>query len=197
MNGKYRIAAAVLLGGRSRRMGRPKENVILEGDGRTFLEKICDEIDACPEGLLSGRYLSVRRGQKAEREGYLTVEDRYPDIGPLGGITALLEAGRRDGIDAVLMLACDMIRYPEEEIERICKAYRGEDILWARTGGKDLQPLSSIYSVKLLERAVTRAESGRYKLRELAGGEVRTGFYDSDSPEAYENVNRLYIRNSN
>ncbi len=191
MNGKYRIAAAVLIGGHSERMGRPKEGVIIEGDGRTFLEKLCDEIDACPDGFFCGHYLSVRPGQRAERKGYLTVEDRYRDIGPLGGITALLERAEKEGADAVLILACDMIRYPVKEIERICKTYRGEDILWARTEGKVLQPLASIYSVKLLERAVRQAEEGRYKLRELGEGPVRTGFYDSDHPEAYDNINRL------
>jgi molybdopterin-guanine dinucleotide biosynthesis protein A len=185
----YKIAAAVLIGGHSTRMGRPKESVVIEGDGRTFLDKICDETDACFGSCISGRYLSVRRGQQASRNGYITVEDEFDDIGPLGGIISVLEAAGRDGIDAVLILACDMISYTENEIRNVCGAYNGEDILWARTDGSIIQPLASIYKVGVLRDAKSLAQEGVYRLRELDGRCKRTGFYDSRDRSAYENRN--------
>ena len=186
---EYRIAAAVLAGGRSTRMGSPKENMIIEGDGRTFLNKICDEADACSGDCIAERYLSIRRGQDLSREGYKAVEDTYDDIGPLGGLTAVLEAAAADGMDAVLILACDMIRYTENEIRRICDSYKGEDILWARTDGRDIQPLASIYSVKILDECLSQAGDGVYRLRDLDKRCKRTGFYDSADSPAYENRN--------
>ena len=186
---EYRIAAAVLAGGRSTRMGSPKENMIIEGDGRTFLNKICDEADACSGDCIAARYLSIRRGQDLSREGYKTVEDTYDDIGPLGGLTAVLKTAAADGMDAVLILACDMIRYTENEIRRICDSYKGEDILWARTDGRDIQPLASIYSVKILDECLSQAGDGVYRLRDLDKRCKRTGFYDSADSPAYENRN--------
>ena len=186
---EYRIAAAVLAGGRSTRMGSPKENMIIEGDGRTFLNKICDEADACSGDCIAERYLSIRRGQDLSREGYKAVEDTYDDIGPLGGLTAVLKTAAADGMDAVLILACDMIRYTENEIRRICDSYKGEDILWARTDGRDIQPLASIYSVKILDECLSQAGDGVYRLRDLDKRCKRTGFYDSADSPAYENRN--------
>lgn len=186
---EYRIAAAVLAGGRSTRMGRPKENMIIEGDGRTFLDKICDETDACIGDCIAARYLSVRRGQDLSRDGFLVVEDKYDDIGPLGGLISVLTAASDAGMDAVLILACDMIRYTEDEIRRICDSYMGEDILWARTAGRDIQPLASIYSTKILSAAISQAGEGMYRLRDLDKRCKRTGFYDSADTGAYENRN--------
>lgn len=190
-NMEYRIGAAVLVGGHSTRMGRPKENIIIEEDGRTFLEKICDEIDAGTGKCISARYLSVRRGQELSREGYIKIEDEYDEIGPLGGIISVLERAGDDGLDAVLFLACDMIRYDVNEICTICGTYRGEDILWARTGGENIQPLASIYSVDTVKAAKEMADKGDYKLRDLSQYMRSVGFYDSDHAQKYLNVNHL------
>ena len=77
MNGKNiesgRMAVAVLVGGRSIRMGLPKESVVIPDDGRTFLERICDEVDIISDRLFIARYLSVREGQCIERDGYATM----------------------------------------------------------------------------------------------------------------------------
>lgn len=187
----YRFGAAVLVGGRSKRMGRPKENVIIEGDGRTFLGKICDEVDACFNDGICRRYLSVRKGQKTGRDGYVSVEDRYDDIGPLGGIISVLERAEEDGCDAVLFLACDMIKYNREEIASVCSRYGGEDILWARTDGRNVQPLASIYGTGIVKAAGNMADKGDYKLRDLEKYVKHTGYYDSNDAGLYVNVNSL------
>ncbi len=189
MNDRYRIGAAVLIGGRSTRMGSPKENMVIEGDGRTFLDKICDEIDRHFGDCICGRYMSVRRGQTANRQGYMPVEDEYDDIGPLGGIISVLKAAKRDGLDAMLILACDMIGYTDEEMQKICAAYSGEDILWVRTEDGYIQPLGSIYSVSVLDTATSMAEEGIHRIRVMGDRMKNVGHYDSDCPEAYENIN--------
>ena len=188
---EYKIAAAVLIGGRSTRMGSPKEDVIIPGDGRTFLDRICDEVDSCFGEYLCKRYLSVRKGQKKTREGYTLVEDEYDDIGPMGGLISVLKTAAGDGCDAVLLLACDMICYTRSEIVNICNRYTGQDILFARTDKTDIQPLASIYGVDLTDRAIMQAGSGDHRLRKLADVTENVGFYDSGSSDAYRNVNTL------
>ena len=184
-----RIAAAVLIGGRSTRMGSPKEDMVIPDDGRTFLERICDEVDLCSDREIYARYLSVRKGQAKSREGWTTITDEYDDIGPLGGLTALLERAGEDGADALLLLACDMIKYNAHEISRICSAYKGQDILFARTGKRDVQPLASIYRVSVLEHAKVLAKEGIYRMRALADDTLNVGYFDSDNEEAYLNIN--------
>ena len=186
---KYRIAAAVLIGGRSSRMGSPKQDIVIQNDGRTFLEKICDEVDDNFGECLCERYLSVRKGQQVLREGYIVVEDEYDDIGPLGGLISVLLRAASDGCDAVLLLACDMICYTAREISNICNMYEGYDILFARTEGKDIQPLASIYSVGISKEAVKQAESGDNRLRKLAEKTGNIAYYDTDIPKAYKNIN--------
>ena len=205
------FAVCVMVGGQSKRMGRPKEGVIIEGDGRTFLNKICDEIDTvCCEmviddvsedvvdstsemtrGPIMKKYISVRAGQKIKRSGYIPVEDVFDNIGPIGGIASVLRKAQADGVDAVLFLACDMIRYESAEIQRVFEAYKGEDVLFARTASHGLQPLASIYSVKVLEAVEKQIEEGDYRLREIAGSSANIGYYDAVNEEFYANVNSL------
>lgn len=185
----HRIAAAVLTGGRSLRMGSPKESTVIPGDGRTFLDRICDEVDITYPNTISGRYLSVRADQDVCRTGYIRVPDRYDGIGPLGGIASVLMRAYDDGFEAVLMLACDMIRYEHGEILSICEHYHGEDILFARTSPDDLQPLASIYSTGILDAVQSQTDSGDYRIRNLSGRLRDVLFYDSSDPGFYENRN--------
>ena len=189
MDTKYKIAAAVLIGGHSRRMGSPKEDMTIPGDGRTFLDRICDEVDSCFGKCLCGRYLSARKGQKREREGYTVVWDEYDDIGPLGGLISVLKRARIDGCDAVLLLACDMTEYTGTEMASICNMYNNQDILFARTDKTHLQPLASIYGINVLDIAIQQAESGDNRLRMLAGHALSVGYYDSCHPGEYANIN--------
>ncbi|MCR5420033.1 MAG: molybdopterin-guanine dinucleotide biosynthesis protein B [Lachnospiraceae bacterium] len=191
INKGYRIGAAILIGGHSRRMGRPKDGIVIEGDGRTFLEKICDETDACYAKCIDKRYLSMRREQAICREGYTNVYDEYDDKGPLSGIISVLKQAKRDGVEAVLVLAVDMINYDKKEIEGICRAYRGEDVFFSRTGQKDIQPLAAIYNIRILKRAISMADSGNYRIRDIITNNINSGYYDSECPEAYVNVNSL------
>ncbi len=184
-----RIAAAVLTGGYSKRMGSPKEDIVIPGDGRTFLDRICDEADKGYPEIISGRYLSVRKGQKTGREGYLRTEDLYDGIGPMGGIISVLTRAKKEGFDAVLFLACDLIDYRFEEMKKICECYRGEDVLFARTDGRDLQPLASIYSISAIPAFYALIEKKNYRIRDVKEILRVTGFYDSEVSQCYVNQN--------
>ncbi|MCR5687935.1 MAG: NTP transferase domain-containing protein [Lachnospiraceae bacterium] len=170
-------------------MGRPKHSVVIPGDGRTFLDRMCDEIDHVYPSVVRGRYISMRPDQNIEREGYKCVCDRYEAIGPLGGIASVLADAKRDRFDAVLMLACDMTAYDSQEIINICERYDGDDILFARTDETDIEPLASIYGITVLDAIQTQIDNGDYRIRDLEKLVENIGYFDSVYPERYFNQN--------
>ncbi len=91
----------VLAGGRSRRMQRDKAG--LEYAGKPQLARAMDLL----EPLTERRFVSVRADQldDPQRAAYNTIVDRTPDLGPIGGICAALQAHPQH---AWLVLACDL-----------------------------------------------------------------------------------------
>jgi molybdopterin-guanine dinucleotide biosynthesis protein A len=81
--GPWPHTGAVLAGGASRRMGRPKHDLILP-DGRTMLEAVAGAL-----GEICARVVVVGDVET----GFQRVADLRPDHGPLGGIEALLASG--------------------------------------------------------------------------------------------------------
>ena len=78
---------AVLCGGASRRMGRDKATLVL--DGRPLAVRVADELAA------AGALRVEAVGGDAEalvRAGLVHRPDRWPGEGPLGGIVTSLEA---------------------------------------------------------------------------------------------------------
>ncbi|MCR5000510.1 MAG: molybdenum cofactor guanylyltransferase [Lachnospiraceae bacterium] len=185
----YKIAAAVLIGGRSERMGSPKEDIVIPGESRTFLEHICDEVDACYDEVIFRRYLSVRKDQERYRNGWISITDEYDDIGPMGGLIAALKKAGDDGADALLLLACDMIKYNREEIRHVCSSYRGQDLFFVRTKDARIQPLAGIYETGILDYVRGLASNGEYRLRKLTECNLDTGYCDALSEASYANIN--------
>jgi molybdenum cofactor guanylyltransferase len=92
------IAGAVLVGGASRRMGRPK--ALIEIDGSPMVVRVAVALGA--GGCAPVRLVGV--GALPDDVGYPVVADRWPGEGPLGGvITALVDAG-----GDVVVAACDL-----------------------------------------------------------------------------------------
>jgi molybdopterin-guanine dinucleotide biosynthesis protein A len=98
MSDSPHVAGAVLVGGASRRMGRPK--ALIEVDGSPMVVRVAVALGAggcSPVRLIGG-------GVVPDDVGYRVVEDQWPGEGPLGGvITALMEA---EG--DVVVAACDL-----------------------------------------------------------------------------------------
>lgn len=92
---------AVLCGGASRRMGRDK--ALVPVDGVPMAERVARALAAggCGDVVLVGG----NRSALTAAIGRTWVEDRWPGAGPLGGlVTALTVAGGRD----VVVAACDL-----------------------------------------------------------------------------------------
>ena len=98
------VRGFVLAGGASRRFGRDK--ALVEIDGEPLIARLCRVLEEATSA-------SVRIIGDAEKYGHIGVEcigDRWPGEGPLGGIITALEANRRaeDESSWSLIIGCDM-----------------------------------------------------------------------------------------
>jgi molybdenum cofactor guanylyltransferase len=94
-----RCTGAILIGGRSSRMGTPK-HLMTVTDGRTMLDHVRSALQPICSRVV---VVDAFGNDCGERED--VVRDRRPDTGPLGGIEALLASG----IDSqYLVCPCDL-----------------------------------------------------------------------------------------
>ena len=91
-------SGAVLTGGRSRRMGTDKALLML-GSG-TMVEHMVETLEAAVDVV---RLV----GGAIEHPRAATVEDRYPDEGPLGGVISALHGS---DADVTVIVGCDLPR---------------------------------------------------------------------------------------
>lgn len=133
------VLGAVLTGGASRRMGRDKAT--LPVDGVAMVDRVaaalsvaCDDVVAIGPAALAG-------AQDA-------VADLYPGEGPVGGvITALREADRR-GCSHAVVAACDLAFLDAPTVRQLVDAARehvGGAITVARTDR--IEPLCAVWPV--------------------------------------------------
>ncbi|HUF32532.1 MAG TPA: molybdenum cofactor guanylyltransferase [Acidimicrobiales bacterium] len=94
-----RFVGAVLAGGRSRRMGRDKATIRV--DGRALASLAVEALVAAG----AGRVLVIGGPVPSSLPGAEHVSDDHPGEGPLGGIITALRHG---GAPVVVVLACDL-----------------------------------------------------------------------------------------
>lgn len=92
------VSAAIMAGGKSRRMGQDKAWIDVRGEPLirrviAVLSSVADEV------------IVVANDERYEALGLRVVPDRYPDGGALGGIVTGVGAAAHD---TVLVAACDM-----------------------------------------------------------------------------------------
>lgn len=124
---------AILIGGRSTRMGTPKHAIALP-DGRAMIEHVADVLrQVCPR--------LVVLGPDSPLPGVPAIPDLRPGLGPLAGIEALLASGLDD---TYLVVPCDMPRLTAEVLQALvdgCGATQvGSQVSRDRQGAVD-QPL--------------------------------------------------------
>jgi len=113
------LEGAILIGGRSRRMGRDKSGLIV--GGRPMLERIVDAVSPVVERLrLVGSNQKDAEGvSRTITTAYEQQPDLEPGLGPLAGIHAALATSRAP---AVLVVACDLPFVTERFLRGLCAA---------------------------------------------------------------------------
>lgn len=129
------VSAAIMAGGRSKRMGQDKAWIELDGDPlikrvAAVLAQVADEVIVVAN---EPRYASL---------GLRVVKDRYPNGGALGGIATGVGAAAHD---TVLVAACDM-PFLSPTVWRLLLGHAGEaDVVVPRIGG-EYETLHALYT---------------------------------------------------
>ena len=110
-----RTGGAVLCGGASRRFGRDK--ALVEIDGRPMAEHVGSVLEGA--GCHPVVFVGGAGDRLAASTGREFVPDTWPGEGPLGGvIDALAWFGQR-GFEAVMVAACDLPGLSEEAVRAV------------------------------------------------------------------------------
>ncbi|MCL1993107.1 MAG: molybdopterin-guanine dinucleotide biosynthesis protein B [Spirochaetes bacterium] len=140
-----KLSAAILTGGKSRRMGRDKSFLTYRGD--SFIGRIREELSGFDEVLIS----VSDEGQKKEHLHFFgrlpdktaIVEDRVKDIGPLGGIYSSLAQCKGDYL---FVCATDMPLLKKELVDFMTLFISGDYDCFVLKSGTKIHPLCAIYS---------------------------------------------------
>lgn len=189
------FVGAILVGGASRRMGRPKHGIVMP-DGRTLAERVRDVLREAGAGAV------VAVGD-AQVEGCLSVTDTRPSQGPLAACEALLQARSWSRLgERFVVCPCDMpgidaalIRLLVESGDRsvACLRVRGEE---------EPRPLPLRLDRAVLPTVVELLDRGERSLRALVRATAAAiveidarsaaALEDVDTPEEWE---RMRTRN--
>lgn len=151
------LAAFILAGGKSTRMGRDK--AFVEFEGGTLLARALE--------LSRSLTTDVRiAGEAAKfREFAPVVEDVFRGCGPLGGIHAALRASQ---VELNLMLAVDVPFVSLDLLDfLVARARESNAIVIVPQVQERRQPLCAVYRREFADRAETALRAGRYKIDAL------------------------------
>jgi molybdenum cofactor guanylyltransferase len=183
MSSGPKIGGYVLAGGGSRRFGRDK--ALVEIDGEPMLARMI--------ALLRGVPMAVKmiagRG-KYEGFGVEIVEDRWPGEGPLGGIITALEDSAKSAAppEWSLVVSCDMPFLTREWIAFLCeRAGKSEAQVVLAHSAHGPEPLCACWRTEAadtlreaFERGVRRVTQGISLLRAEVLDERDWKRFDSD-----------------
>ena len=178
------LNAVVLVGGGSRRMGRPKQT--LRRDGVTLVE-----IAVAAVGTSVDRVVLAGSGEvPGELEGLECLADAPGVPGPLGGILAAMRSAP-DG--AWIVVACDMPRVRRDAVAWLVSQRRPE--IWAvlpQTVMGRVEPLLAVYEARMRDALELRAAEGRFGMQDLAASDrVWCPCPPAGIRDAWVNVNTL------
>lgn len=153
---KPSVAALLLAGGRSSRMGRPKDEVILR-DGRAMRDHVLDALRPLGIPLRLSTGTEPRTGQTAA--GLTVVPDETPYEGPLAAIVHALECGVEDGL---LVVCCDQPMLNSDLLRRLLPSQpHGRPTFFETADGQRLDPFPGYFPRALLnsmKEALTAGE---------------------------------------
>lgn len=158
------LAAAVLAGGRSSRMGSTK--ALIEIDGRRMADRVLDaarSVGADPVVVLGGD-----RTELAVLSAPV-VPDRYPGEGPVAGVLGALQ--HFEGIaERVLVLPCDLADLQAATLLPLVEAEAGDGFskVWVAANDR-LEPMCAIWSVDATARVQELFDAGERALHVVIG----------------------------
>lgn len=150
---------AILVGGKSERMGSLKQALALP-DGRSFVRATYDTLATmCAEVVLLG----APRTDEERALGITFIDDAISDGGPLAGLVALLESGRAE---RYLVTSCDAPLVERADLEPLLASSAEAAHYGAPDGGSPLF-LPALLCASVASRARKLLDENRRALRHL------------------------------
>ena len=177
------LLALVLVGGKSKRMGRSK--ALLEMNGKTALERVVSVVAPFADRVVLG-------GSGPVPDSLVELErlDDAPGVeGPLAGILAAI---RREPEARWLVLPCDLpLIQPDAVKWLLAQSCAGFDAVFPRLdAGPEYEPLFAIYEPTCRPMLEAGAQLGRFAPREaLADARVLKPRVPAEHRAAWTNVN--------
>lgn len=162
-----RFAGVVLAGGASRRMGRTK--ALVEVDGRAMADRVLDAlrgVGAQPVFIVGGD-----AGELASLDAPV-VPDGDPGEGPVGGVLTALDhaAGldTADAVDGVLILPCDLAEVTTDALRPLVEAGVGDghSCVWVAATDR-MEPMCALWSSDAREVVRERFVAGERVLHRV------------------------------
>ena len=152
------MTGVLLAGGKSRRMGRDKR--FLELDGLTLLERTLSVLES-----LFAEVIVVVAEPAAQLAGlrHRIVTDLVPNCATLGGLYTGLTSAAHTRIFAA---ACDMPFLNPALIKRMAELDRNADVVMAQLES-GLQPMHAVYSKACLPHLERMLNTGNLKVQDL------------------------------
>ncbi|MFC1743279.1 molybdenum cofactor guanylyltransferase [Candidatus Riflebacteria bacterium] len=177
---RLNASAIILVGGKSRRMGRDKSNLTVAG--KTMLEHIYQNLKPFFSEVLIG----VRaNGKSAIIPGTISVRDEMPGRGPLMGILSCLKASENE---LNFVIACDI---PEIDYGLLMKLFRdttGFDAVVPMTENKEYEPLFGLYHKRIIPKIEEVLKKGERKVTRIFP-ELRVKFIPIREEDSLTNLN--------
>lgn len=184
------FGAVILAGGKSRRMGTPKQQLTL--DGVRFIDRLAQELGGFHELLIS-----VEDEKLHTRMPCPMVSDQYPDCGPMGGLHSALKSCVSD---ALLAVSCDIPLFSMAMAERLCACLDAEtDAVITVTEDGRQHPLCGVYKkscLPVLEQFLQeknyrmRAALAKLRVKEYAVGAESWRLSNVNTPQDYARLCR-------
>jgi molybdopterin-guanine dinucleotide biosynthesis protein A len=187
------ISAAILAGGRARRLGGADKGALVVGPSR-IVDAQLDALRAVADDIriVAGRH-ALGQDRRYADLGVPVIPDALPGAGPLGGLyTALVDARH----DAVIVLACDLPFVTTALLQRlVIEAWPLDEIdaVVPRTA-RGIEPLCAVYAKRCTGTVRKRIHRSDFRMADLIaelrvrelGPEVLAPY---DDGSLFENVN--------
>lgn len=174
-----------------------KDKALLPYKGNPLIHAVLDRMHS----VFSKVVVSVRPGAELGNVSADTVADHYPEVGPLGGITSVLESGE----ERIFCLACDMPFVNPGLMEYICSLDGFDAVIpiWQDR----LQVLHALYSRTMLPLFQAALQGGQLRIsdafskaniRYIPDREIRkidpdgASFSNLNTPADYEELLRIH-----
>jgi len=154
---RLKITGVLLTGGESRRMGRNK--ALLEIDGKSLIERNLEVLShVCSEVLISSREEALYQGY-----GYPIITDVVIGKGPLGGLYAVLQKAR---YEQLFLVGCDMPFLQEEAIRIMFAQMEDYDAVVLDVHQK-LHPLHAFYHKRIMGLVEEKMRNDQLRITEV------------------------------